>query len=570
MPPKKAAPKKLHELAPEVRVGFKIDDISKKTYIVGKQFATGGFGRIHTCTEEGKSHQMVMKIEPSTNGPLLTEVVVFNRILKKEMIEAYKKTKKIPWIGLPYIIANGYFTYNGDKMRYMVIPKYATSLEATRESNGGTLSVKDSLTVANCVLGALEYLHDSDYAHADVKAANILLEKEGVYSTSVLVDFGLAHRTTNNVDKPDKKRAHNGTCIYTSTDAHRGNNPSFRGDVEILAYNLIMWITGTLPWLALESSPDKVFDSKQKFIAGLPGTLQNVLTSQSPAVVGCINTMFNVSMKTNYTDKVDMTKLKKLVTDTIQTSVGEAKKAQGKVKKATEDVSKAATPKKSTRKVMAIVESEDDDDNVVEVVPKKKVAKVQKPRKVMEDESGGEEEVYIPKSSKSRKLKPEQDNSSLGSSTRSHSNRLGVTSSAASTVRAARKIEQKYKRLSTNKSSLVPVTVGDVSDDSQDDGAGTSSGARTKRSSDESVRNGVELKTPALVAPAVKKAKYKSGISSATKASPTELRRVPGVRNFPKGRRSMIIKETASKYKEKRAARESKPTFDDSSCSSEL
>ena len=161
MPPKKAAPKKLHELAPEVRVGFKIDDISKKTYIVGKQFATGGFGRIHTCTEEGKSHQMVMKIEPSTNGPLLTEVVVFNRILKKEMIEAYKKTKKIPWIGLPYIIANGYFTYNGDKMRYMVIPIYATSLEATRESNGGTLSVKDSLTVANCVLGALEYLHDS-------------------------------------------------------------------------------------------------------------------------------------------------------------------------------------------------------------------------------------------------------------------------------------------------------------------------------------------------------------------------------------------------------------------------
>lgn len=88
-----------------------------------------------------------------------------------------------------------------------------------------------------------------DYAHADVKAANILLEKQGVYSTAVLVDFGLAHRTTNNVDKPDKKRAHNGTCIFTSTDAHRGNNPSFRGDIEILAYNLMMWATGTLPWM---------------------------------------------------------------------------------------------------------------------------------------------------------------------------------------------------------------------------------------------------------------------------------------------------------------------------------
>uniref|UniRef100_A0A8R1HKF4 non-specific serine/threonine protein kinase n=1 Tax=Caenorhabditis japonica TaxID=281687 RepID=A0A8R1HKF4_CAEJA len=87
-----------------------------------------------------------------------------------------------------------------------------------------------------------------DYTHADIKAANILLEKERAYSSAVLVDFGLAHRTTNNVDKPDKKRAHNGTCIFTSTDAHRGNNPSFRGDVEILRLQPRHVAHGTLPW----------------------------------------------------------------------------------------------------------------------------------------------------------------------------------------------------------------------------------------------------------------------------------------------------------------------------------
>uniref|UniRef100_A0A1I7UA39 Serine/threonine-protein kinase VRK1 n=1 Tax=Caenorhabditis tropicalis TaxID=1561998 RepID=A0A1I7UA39_9PELO len=400
MPPKKAPAKKLHELAPEVKTGFKINDISKKTFIVGKQFATGGFGRIYTCTEEGKSHQMVMKIEPSTNGPLMTEVVVFNRILKKEMLEAYKKEKKIGWTGLPYLIANGYFTYNSEKMRYMIIPKYAMSLEAAREANGGTLSAKDSMTVSNCILGALEFLHESDYAHADVKAANILLEKQNDYSTAVLVDFGLAHRTTNNIDKPDKKRAHNGTCIFTSTDAHRGNNPSFRGDVEILAYNLIMWLSGTLPWLALESSPDKVFDSKQKFVAGLPSSLQNLLTKQSSAVVGCLSSMFAITMKTNYTDKVDMGKLKKLVRDAIKS--GSEQKTNASVK----------TPKKSSK----VVKEEDDevadfeDEEKETIKPKKKKVtknveadKIAKKTQSKIADDDDDEEIIIPSSSRSRR-----------------------------------------------------------------------------------------------------------------------------------------------------------------------
>lgn len=610
MPPKKAPAKKLHELAAEVRVGHKINDISKKTFIVGKQFATGGFGRIHTCTEEGKSQQMVMKIEPSTNGPLLTEVVVFNRILKKELIESYKKKKKISWIGLPYLIANGYFTYESEKMRYMIIPKYATSLEAVRETNGGTLAMKDSLTVASCILDALEYLHESDYAHADVKAANILLEKQGVYSTAVLVDFGLAHRTTNNVDKPDKKRAHNGTCIFTSTDAHRGNNPSFRGDIEILAYNLMMWATGTLPWMALESSPEKVFDAKQKFIAGLPGTLQNVLKNESSAVVGCIASMFDISMKTNYTDKVDMGKLKKLVTDAIQKTSSDGKKTPTRQKKLAEEDKNAVTPKRSTRRLAVKEESDNKDNDEVEVKPEKKAtprkrttrkavevnndsddneeqyenpksksSRTQtKSKRAKEEDIDDEEEIIIPKSSRSRskvQLSGEGSDvttpSSAASTSRSRSIRLGLTSSTASSNKVAKKIEQKYKRLSMNKSSLVPVTISVASDKSPTTSTpSSSSGLRSKRKSSEDVGEGITLKTQVLITPAIKKAKTKSGISSATKASPTELRRVPGVRNFPKGRRSMIIKETSAKYKERLASRQTKPTFDDSSCSSEV
>lgn len=87
--------------------------------------------------------------------------------------------------------------------------------------------------------------------------------------TAVLVDFGLARMASSNVDKPEKKRAHNGTAIFTSIDAHRGCNPSYRGDIEILAYNALFWISGKLPWQSVEANPDKVFNDKQKFMDNL-------------------------------------------------------------------------------------------------------------------------------------------------------------------------------------------------------------------------------------------------------------------------------------------------------------
>lgn len=42
--------------------------------------------------------------------------------------------------------------------------------------------------------------------HADIKAANILIEKKANLKTAVLVDFGLARLASSNVDKPEKKR----------------------------------------------------------------------------------------------------------------------------------------------------------------------------------------------------------------------------------------------------------------------------------------------------------------------------------------------------------------------------
>ena len=76
-------------------------------------------------------------------------------------------------------------------------------------------------------LEALEFLHDSGYSHADIKASNLVVGLGREHSHQIyLVDYGLAgmflleggHRKY----KPDSRALHDGTLEFTSIDAHNG------------------------------------------------------------------------------------------------------------------------------------------------------------------------------------------------------------------------------------------------------------------------------------------------------------------------------------------------------------
>ena len=193
-----------------------------------------------------------MKIEPKGNGPLFTEINYYQRNCKEADIDKFAKSNKLNVLGIPKFMASGVTAYNAKDVRYLVMPRFGRDLQKLFEENGKQFNRELLAQIATKMLYAIEYMHQRRYAHADIKGANILLgneikskEKEELF----LIDFGLAYLVPPKVKhQPDPRCKHDGTIEYCSTDAHDGSKPSFRGDIEILAWCLVHWASGSLPW----------------------------------------------------------------------------------------------------------------------------------------------------------------------------------------------------------------------------------------------------------------------------------------------------------------------------------
>ncbi|XP_008320939.1 serine/threonine-protein kinase VRK1 [Cynoglossus semilaevis] len=266
---KARAPAK-RKLAEEFPSGEVLTDTVKKSWKLGAPIGKGGFGLIYLANENsanavGADARYVIKVEPSENGPLFSELKFYMRAAKPELIQNWMKSRKLKNLGVPRYWGSGLHEKGGKRYRFMVIDRLGTDLQKKFEECGKKFSRKVVLQLGLRLLDILEYIHDHEYVHADIKASNLMLS-QGDPNLVYLVDYGLAYRFSpdgvHKEYKEDPKRCHDGTIELTSIDAHKGASPCRRSDLEILCYCMVQWLCGRLPWEDKLQDPLYVRDSK--------------------------------------------------------------------------------------------------------------------------------------------------------------------------------------------------------------------------------------------------------------------------------------------------------------------
>mmetsp|Transcript_18090 Transcript_18090/g.56954 ORF Transcript_18090/g.56954 Transcript_18090/m.56954 type:complete len:355 (+) Transcript_18090:127-1191(+) len=161
-----------------------------------------------------------------------------------------------------------YFYFGKEAGLYcLVMEALGMSLEDQVRANGGQLSLRSTVLVADQALRRLEFLHSRCIVHRDVKPENFMFGVRERRHHLYLIDFGLSKRyfTQRRHASIRQTASLTGTARYVSINAHRGVELSRRDDLEAVGHMLIYLLRGSLPWsgLAARGKQDKYRKIKQ-------------------------------------------------------------------------------------------------------------------------------------------------------------------------------------------------------------------------------------------------------------------------------------------------------------------
>lgn len=341
--------------------------------------------------------------EPKENGPLFVEMHFYMRNAKQEDIEKFKKDQKLKALGMPEYIGQGSHEIQKIKHRFIVLPRFGRDIYKFLEDHNNKFPLHTVYRLGWQILHVLQYIHSRTYVHCDIKAANIMLGfgkggEEQVY----LLDFGLACHYNTKDFKPDPKKMHNGTIEYTSRDAHHGV-PTMRGDIEILAYNLIDWAGGKLPWVTknLLAKPVDVQKAKEEFMKSPEKSVKSCFESTPVHIID----IFKYLGSMNHDTVPDYTKLRGILeagvkeqgqknSGALEFSGAKNKAPAVKVPRGRSTLQKASAvddtqpgPSKAATKRVRVTKQtlEEISDSDDEIIPTRKASPKKKPQQPKED-----------------------------------------------------------------------------------------------------------------------------------------------------------------------------------------
>ena len=201
--------------------------------LIGK----GGFGKVYFGKDKISQEQVAIKIEEENNN--INFSYLLNEYKVYEILKGYNHIPKI------------YDCFKKDNNNYLVMEILGPSLESTFKKYNKKFSLSTVLNIGLQIIDILEHIHSKNIIHKDIKPDCFLIGNNDK-SKIFIIDFGFS---TNYIDPnlnlhyPLMMDSFVGNYKFTSFNSIvLGYNKSRRDDIESLAYMLIYFLKGSLPW----------------------------------------------------------------------------------------------------------------------------------------------------------------------------------------------------------------------------------------------------------------------------------------------------------------------------------
>ena len=214
------------------------------TIIVNSQLGKGGFGQIYLGRNLKDNKKIAIKVEENGNRSHL--------YLEYDILKSIQGGEGIPHI---------YKYRQGHKHNYLIMELLGKSLDRLFSDCKKYFSYKTIFQIGYQMIQRIEYVHSKGYIHRDIKPGNFVIGREDKSKIIYIIDFGLSKKY---IDKSTGKhipykegKGLTGTARYVSLFTHYGIEQSRRDDIFGIAYNLIYFAKGKLPWQGVKTKNKK-------------------------------------------------------------------------------------------------------------------------------------------------------------------------------------------------------------------------------------------------------------------------------------------------------------------------
>ncbi|KAJ8417917.1 hypothetical protein AAFF_G00227600 [Aldrovandia affinis] len=216
-------------------------------------------------------YQHILKLG-SKDGKIFNEQNFLQRAAKPSSVKNWMKQKKKEFLGIPSCAG---FGLHADAYRFLIFPNMGQTLQSIMEE-GIVLSEKAVLQLSCRILDVLEYIHEKEYIHADIHSENIyvdLTKPTQVYLVGYCHAFRYCPSGKHVEYREGSRTPHEGAVEFISVESHKGAGPSRRSDLQALAYCVLRWLAGALPWTSLTDCPARVMAEKERYMTDVQGLL---------------------------------------------------------------------------------------------------------------------------------------------------------------------------------------------------------------------------------------------------------------------------------------------------------